>query len=57
VNGVPVIALKAAIVVLGTVVLATVNTYLIEAYWGELVCTAVVTGAMAYGLGRVGDRS
>ena len=46
------IALKAGIVLIWTAILATVNTFLIDAYWGELAFTAICTGAMAFCLGK-----
>ncbi|MFD8950051.1 hypothetical protein [Streptomyces xanthophaeus] len=37
-------------------VLVLVNRFLIDQYWGELVATAVVAGAMTYALGKVDAR-
>ncbi|MEU9198312.1 hypothetical protein [Streptomyces hundungensis] len=49
-------AWKVAVIVVATAVLATVNRYLIDAYWAELVFTALVTGAMAFCLSRMNRR-
>lgn len=49
-------ALKVMVVIAWAIILVTINEFLIDAYWGELVVTAVCSGAMAFCLSRV-DRT
>ncbi|MGW6937636.1 hypothetical protein ACWGF3_01245 [Streptomyces xanthophaeus] len=44
------------IIAVAFTVLVLVNRFLIDPYWGELVATAVVAGAMTYVLGKVDAR-
>ncbi|MFD4240894.1 hypothetical protein ACFWP3_04720 [Streptomyces sp. NPDC058525] len=44
------------IVAVSFAILVIVNRFLISPYWGELVATAVIAGAMTYALGKVGTR-
>ncbi|CAM5671822.1 hypothetical protein SAVIM338S_07051 [Streptomyces avidinii] len=44
------------IVIVAFTVLVLVNHFLIDPYWGELVATAVIAGAVTYALGKVDGR-
>ncbi|MFD9797124.1 hypothetical protein ACFWXK_40010 [Streptomyces sp. NPDC059070] len=50
-------ALKAGVFILWTALLVLVNAYVIEPFWGQLVSTAVVAGAMALCLSNLGRRT
>ncbi|CAM5238042.1 hypothetical protein SXANM310S_03947 [Streptomyces xanthochromogenes] len=49
-------AFKVMVVIAWAIMLVTINEFLIDAYWGELVVTGVCSGAMAFCLNRV-DRT